>query len=101
MTVRELLARTDSRELAEWEAYCGLHPFGDEIDNWRAGTIAAVVANCHSKRPRFKPSDFMPRLKQRRTKRTREEIGRNLIAWAACLGAKIPPEATNGDDRKS
>ncbi|MEM6560043.1 MAG: hypothetical protein AAF656_00450 [Planctomycetota bacterium] len=61
MTVRELLARTDSRELAEWMAYFDLDPWGEQRADLRAGTIAATVANAHHPRGRFKPSDFMPK----------------------------------------
>ena len=45
MTVRELLARIDSRELTEWMAFYELEPWGSEIDDHRAGTIAATIAN--------------------------------------------------------
>jgi hypothetical protein len=62
MTVRELLARTDSRELAEWQAYFRLEPFGEARADLRAGIIASTVANVH-RDPRRRPlttRDFMP-----------------------------------------
>jgi len=62
MTVRELLARIDSRELTEWGIYYGLAPWGPERADLGAATIAATVANCHAAQGQtFKPSDFMPR----------------------------------------
>lgn len=60
MTVRELLARIDSRELTEWRVYYGMNPWGPEREDLRAGTIASVMANCHSTEKTFQPSDFMP-----------------------------------------
>lgn len=61
MTVRELLARMDSRELSEWAAYYGMSPWGPERADLRAGVVAATVANCLSDKGSFKPSDFMPK----------------------------------------
>jgi hypothetical protein len=62
MTVRELLQRIDSAELAEWIAYYGLEPFGQERDSLHSGIIAATIANAHSssKSKTFQPADFMP-----------------------------------------
>lgn len=52
----------DSRQIAEWMAFYSIEPFGEHAAYWRAGTIAATIANVHrSKRSReFKPEDFMP-----------------------------------------
>ena len=61
MTVRELLARIDSRELSEWQAYYGINPWGPERADLRAGVIASTTANCMSERGGFKPSDFVPK----------------------------------------
>ena len=60
MTVREMLARIDSHELTEWRVFYGLNPWGPERADLRAGTVASVIANCHSTDRTFKPSDFMP-----------------------------------------
>lgn len=64
MPVRELLARTDSRELAEWMAYAQLEPFGEEREDLRAGIVASTIANANRdpkkrKKP-FAPEDFIP-----------------------------------------
>ncbi|MDQ7019612.1 MAG: DUF4035 domain-containing protein [Robiginitomaculum sp.] len=44
-TVRELLARIDARELAEWQAYYRLEPFGEERADWRQAQTTAMIAN--------------------------------------------------------
>lgn len=41
----ELLSSTDARELAEWQAFEAIEPFGEERDDLRAGQVCAVVAN--------------------------------------------------------
>ena len=61
MTVRELLARIDSLELAEWMAYYTLDPWGTQRDDLQAGIIASTIANANSGKGRaFQPIDFMP-----------------------------------------
>lgn len=65
MTVRELLARIDSRELSEWMAYFSMEPWGTETEDWRAGMVASTIANVNrdpkkQKKP-FEPKDFVPR----------------------------------------
>jgi len=52
----------DSQQIAEWIAYYNIEPFGEHAAYWRAGTIAATIANVNrpkSKRA-FKAEDFMP-----------------------------------------
>jgi hypothetical protein len=52
-------------ELAEWEAYSLIEPFGPLTDYWRAGLIAAMVRNVNRVRetqPVAKPEDFVPNL---------------------------------------
>ena len=63
MTVRELLARTDARELAEWQAFYRLEPWGSGEDEFRAAMIASTIANGQRKKGQraFKPKDFMRR----------------------------------------
>lgn len=62
MTVRELLARIDSRELSEWMAYYELNPFGSVRTDLNAGVIAATIANVNRGKngKTFQPADFMP-----------------------------------------
>lgn len=64
MTVEELLSRISSRELSEWQAYYRLEPFGEERDDFRAGTISSTIANVFAdpkkrKKP-FTPEEFIP-----------------------------------------
>ena len=68
MTVREMLARMDSAEFAEWMAYARLEPFGPLQDDMRAGVTASTFANANrGKKSRvFKPDDFMASLKAER-----------------------------------
>jgi len=62
MSVRELLARMDSHELAEWIAFYAIEPFGEQRADLRAAIVASVIANCNrgKNQKAFKPADFMP-----------------------------------------
>lgn len=62
MTVREMLAKLDSKELSEWAAYYSIEPFGYFRSDLQSGVIASTVANCNrTKSSRsFSPLDFMP-----------------------------------------
>jgi len=61
MTVRELLARIDSLELAEWMQFYALDPWGTQRDDLQAGIIACTIANANSSKGKaFQPMDFMP-----------------------------------------
>ena len=63
MTVTELLAKVDSRELTEWLAYAQIEPFGDE---WRPiAQLSALTAACHGAKD-VQAEDYMliPRRKQ-------------------------------------
>lgn len=59
LTVRELLARIDGRELAEWEAYAQIEPWGEWRADYRAALVASVIANANWGKA-FTPDDFMP-----------------------------------------
>jgi hypothetical protein len=77
-TVRELLARTDSQELAEWMAFYQLEPFGDERADYRQALTTCVIANANrdkSKKPTpFTPEDFMIGKKTPPKEQTWEEM---------------------------
>ena len=68
MTVKEMLSRMDSRELAEWAAYYSVEPFGEERDDLRAGIVASVIANVNRGKSSkaYSPQDFMPYAKKER-----------------------------------
>lgn len=77
-----MLARVDARELAEWEAYYSLDPWGQDRADLRAGTIAAVVANSRAAGGGFKPSDFMPKYMPS-PEQTENDMKAACQAWAA------------------
>lgn len=90
MTVKELLARIDSRELSEWMAYFSLEPWGTEVEDWRAGLVASTVANVNRdekkrKKP-FEPKDFIPqRVKPPVEEQSPEEQAKILKMWAGVV----------------
>ena len=57
MSVRQLLAETDSAELSEWMAFYRLEP--PENGYWQAGIIASTFVGVMTGK-RTKPEDFMP-----------------------------------------
>lgn len=92
MTVGELLARISSRELSEWMAFFSLEPWGAEVEDWRCGMLASVIANASRdpkrKKP-YEPQDFMPR-RDRPVKgeQSWEDQVRILEMWARAFEAK-------------
>ncbi len=57
-----LLSLLTSRQVAEWDAYYRVEPFGPPAEEHRAGVLAAVIGNFSSvsKRHDWKPTDFFP-----------------------------------------
>lgn len=93
MTVGELLSRMSSRELSEWMAFFSLEPWGCEVDDWRFGMLASVIANANRdpKRQRkpFRPQDFIPQRERTASEeQTWEEQARILEMWARAFEAK-------------
>ena len=92
MTVRELLERIDSRELTEWAVFFSLEPWGTEVEDWRAGLIAATIANSYRdpkrRRKPYEPSDFMPRraVQAEVEEQSVEEQAQIMEAWAPDTG---------------
>jgi len=90
MTVKELLARIDSRELSEWMVYFNLEPWGTEVEDWRAGMVASTIANVNRdekkrKKP-FEPKDFIPqRAKPPVEEQSPEEQAKILKMWAGVV----------------
>src|SRR5690606_3053338 len=93
MTVAELGQRMSSRELTEWMAFFSLEPWGTEVEDWRFGMLASVIANVNRdtkrrKKP-YEPQDFMPRRSQPpREEQTVEEQARILEMWARMFESK-------------
>lgn len=89
MPVRELLARTSSRELTEWMAYERVTgPLDVRLRNEiSAGIVAATVHNAAGAKRRAKASDFVPTWFKR--KKTPEEIWRDVMSANAALGGEV------------
>ncbi len=85
MTVRELLARIDSRELTEWKVYYNMEPWGTEVEDWRAGMIASVIANVNrdpkKRKEPYGPDDFVPKRVQEIEQQTPDEQSRIMGMW--------------------
>ena len=82
-----------AEQLAEWEAYFELEPWGEDRADLRGGILAAVTANAFRSgkgRP-FKPADFMPRFDGERVpaQQSQAQIAASFQAWAAAFGAKM------------
>ena len=85
-----------SAELAEWQAFYVIEPFGPIRDDVRAGRIAATVANTIPREKGSKPyraEEFFPELDASvgpKGQQSKEEQFQNLKAWAVVAGADIP-----------
>jgi hypothetical protein len=88
MTVREMLARIDSRELSEWMVAYSLNPWGPERADLRAGMIASTVANCMSENGGFKASDFMPQFGPPEEK-TSEQLKDTMMRFTGMMGGEF------------
>lgn len=88
MSVRQVLAEIDSRELTEWAAYELVEPFGPWREDLRSGIVASTIANTmrgKGARP-FTPDDFMPEFGgQQQEVMSSEET---IAAFAAAFGAR-------------
>lgn len=94
MTVAELLSRVSSAELTEWMAFYRLEPWGSEVEDWRFGMVASVIANVNrdpkQRRKPFDPPDFMPKRgpSQEKREQSPDEIMRVLQMWQTAFDAK-------------
>ena len=53
-------------EFAGWRAFFALHPWGEEVEDFRTGILASTIANANrgqGTRP-YKPQDFIPQYEQ-------------------------------------
>lgn len=89
--VRGLYRAISNPQLIEWEAYYLLEPFGEERDDLRAGIISSTVANVfRSKRSKtFAPRDFMPRIDESSSRKTRDQTPGEILAAAEMLNAML------------
>jgi hypothetical protein len=64
LDVDAMLQRMTASQLAEWEAFSLLEPFGSSAEDHRFGVVASTVANFAGKSVRpgreVKPSDLFP-----------------------------------------
>jgi hypothetical protein len=75
-------------QMAEWEAYFALEPWGGQQDDHRAGMVCASVTNTaigRQGKPR-KPSDFFPTLAPPRVKPTAAELREKADAFFGSFG---------------
>ena len=55
-----MLARLTSKQVAEWQAYAELEPFGDRHRDWHFGKLAAMMVNMFGKQAKeYAPADFV------------------------------------------
>lgn len=90
MTVRQVLAEMDSRELSEWAAYDLVEPFGPWREDLRSGIVASTVANAlRGKNGRsYQPTDFVPKFGDNGDGGERMTVEETIAAFAAAFGAK-------------
>ena len=95
MPVRELLARTTSRELSEWMAYEKVTgPLDLRLRTEIAASIvAATVHNASGTKTRAKAADFMPTWFRRR--RTVKELWQDVMRLNSALGGEYREAPTN------
>lgn len=98
MTVREAQARIDSREFAEWMAYEDVEPDSPARRDYRAGIVAAAVANAHFPRKTgppwswgdwffdTEPGRAAASVKPSPVRQTQAEIAARLRLWAKAAG---------------
>lgn len=86
MTVRELLARIDSRELSEWMAYERISgPLGGRRTDIAAAIGASATANANrSRRKPYKVTDFLPTWD--RPKQSPEDMWSRVVAMNERMG---------------
>lgn len=72
-----MLAGMTAGQVAEWEAFFALEPWGGQRDDLRAGKIAAAVCNASPFRAggatRY-PSDFFPTLAEPKPRATARQV---------------------------
>lgn len=77
MPVDELQERISSAQFTAICAYLRVEPRGYEIENWRAGMIAATVANVAPRKrgaKPLKPQDFYPNTGRKRIQLSERQL---------------------------
>lgn len=71
----------DSTQIAEWQAFYSIEPFGEAVEWYRTGVVASTVANMlrNRKSSPVKPTDFVP--KEPKKKQTPAEMKAAMLAF--------------------
>lgn len=81
-------------------AYYRLEPFGQDMDNWRMGTIAATLVNVNGgkkgKEP-AKPSDFIPQARPKKPDAEGFDPKQFMDSMKAAFGKRIKSSGTGSD----
>lgn len=82
-----------SREFSEWLAYFNLEPFGEDVEDNRAGVIAAMIVNTQrgKKTKAVQPADFFPRLRPPAVEQTPATLLEKVKLLHAAFGGDDPP----------
>jgi len=77
-----------ARDVAEWQAYATIDPFGEERADFRAAIVACTVASAMGGK-KCKPTDFMPLLDKPQNEPQDElQMQQKLQAFAKVFGGK-------------
>lgn len=84
MSVRRCMEETDAIDYAYWQAYSRIQPFGGNVEDYRAGTIASAIAATVGES--IRPIDFFPWHDKRQSA---EAKARKLVAQMKANGLDI------------
>lgn len=98
MTVRELLGKLTAKEIAEWQAFYKLDPFGSLRSDWQMGQIASLIYNTHSEKGAKSPKDFMLNMAE---DEDMEQSVKDQVNIAHFLGDMVGGLVTTAEDRDS
>lgn len=90
-TVRELLARIESRELSEWMEFYRVEPFGQEADWLGSAIVASTVANVNRGKGKkaFEVDDFMPKFNGCKKDQSVDEMIQMAAMFTVAAGGKV------------
>ena len=92
---RRALAELSSAELAEWDVFMELEPFGSAWEDLRAGTITAAIYNANPFRSSMrvaKPADFFKSLRgpaKKEIEYTPAEAAARAAAFVKSVGGQV------------
>lgn len=81
-----------ARQIAGWMAYATIEPFGELQADYRAGVVAAILANSNrSSRAQksYQPDDFFPWLgDEEQRRKSPQELYAEIREWAMGFNVK-------------